>query len=298
MLWQRILTALILFPLAVFAIFALSLESFNKVIGVIILIGFWEWTGFIKKMQFIHRIAYLALSAGLMWLVYVNSPSVDFWNAWLFPRDLAELLKLTDAAFISLIIGALWWLIAFVLVIVYPKFSQTMINNIILMMLIGWLILIPTWVAITGLRSIGITLDFYRGSSLLLFVLCIVWAADTGAFISGKLFGKHKLAPHVSPKKTWEGVIGGALLASLVVYLAIDLLAIPKSQQFELIILAIVLVIFSVIGDLTESIFKRLSGVKDSGTILPGHGGILDRIDALTSTMPLALLGLTLIGVS
>ncbi|MFT5452810.1 MAG: phosphatidate cytidylyltransferase [Enterobacterales bacterium] len=298
MLWQRILTALILLPLAIFAIFALPLESFNKVIGVIVLIGFWEWTGFIKKMQRVHRIAYVVLSAGLMWLVYKNSLPVAYWNGWLFPKDFSEWFQLRDAALISLIAGALWWLIAFVLVIVYPKFSQTMINNIILMMLIGWLILIPTWVAITGLRSIGIAFDFYRGSSLLLFVLGVVWAADTGAFICGKLFGKHKLAAHVSPKKTWEGVLGGALLASLVVYFSIDLLSIPKTQQFGLIILVIVLVIFSVIGDLTESIFKRLSGVKDSGSILPGHGGILDRIDALTSAMPLALLGLTLLGIS
>jgi phosphatidate cytidylyltransferase len=297
-LWQRILTALILLPLAVFAIFSLPLETFNIVIGVIILIGFWEWTGFIKKMQFVHRVVYVFISAGLMWFVYENSLPVAYWNGWVFPHSFTEWLQLRDAAFISLIIGALWWIIAFILVLVYPKFSQTMISNIALMILIGWLILIPTWVAITGIRSIGIALDFFRGSSLLLFVLCIVWAADTGAFISGKLFGKHKLCPHVSPKKTWEGVIGGALLASLVVYIAFDLLAIPESQQFELIILAIVLVIFSVIGDLTESIFKRLSGVKDSGNILPGHGGILDRIDALTSAMPLALLGLTLLGIS
>jgi phosphatidate cytidylyltransferase len=298
MLWQRILTVLVLLPLVVFAIFFLPLETFNKVIGIIILIGFWEWTGFIKKMQFIHRVAYLILSAGLMWLVYKNSLPVAYWNGWVFPHNFSEWFHLRDAAFISLILGAIWWFIAFVLVLVYPKYSQTMINNIVLMMLIGWLILIPTWVAITGLRSIGIALDFYRGSSLLLFVLCIVWAADTGAFVSGKLFGKHKLAAHVSPKKTWEGVFGGALLASLVVYLAIDLLSIPKTEQFTLIILAVVLVIFSVIGDLTESIFKRLSGVKDSGNILPGHGGILDRIDALTSAMPLALLGLTLLGIT
>ncbi|PCJ51014.1 MAG: hypothetical protein COA74_00680 [Gammaproteobacteria bacterium] len=298
MLWQRVLTALILLPLAVFAIFALTIDSFSKIVAVIILIGFWEWTGFIKKMQLPHRIVYVLISAALMWLVYSNSLPVHYWNGWQFPSNLLDFLDIRDAALISLLLGVLWWVVAFILVMVYPKFSQTIIDNIFLMAVIGWLILIPTWVAITGIRSIGIALDFHRGSDMLLFVLFVVWAADTGAFVSGKLFGKHKLAPRVSPKKTWEGAAGGALLASLVVYFAMDLLAIQESKQLSLIMLAIVLVIFSVIGDLTESIFKRLSGVKDSGKILPGHGGVLDRIDALTSTMPIALIGLTLIGIS
>jgi len=298
MLWQRILTALILLPVVVFIIFSLSLESFSIVIAVIMLIGFWEWTGFVKNLHLAARLAYVLVSAGLMWLVYKNSLPLEYWNGWVFPEGFNDWLQLREATLITLMLGCLWWIIAFVLVLVFPKFSQSLISNLLLMAIIGWLLLIPTWVALTGLRSIGMALDFHRGSSLLLFALCLVWAADTGAFFSGKMFGKHKLAPHVSPKKTWEGVLGGVVLASGVAYFALGFLSIPQSQLPGLVVLVLLLVAYSVIGDLTESIFKRLAGVKDSGHILPGHGGILDRIDGLTAAMPICLLGFAILGIS
>ena len=298
MLWQRIMTALIMLPLALFAIFFLPLETFSKVVAVIVLIGFWEWTGFIGKVSFISRVAYVLVSAGLMWFVYNNSLPIDYWNGWIFPESLGELFQLRDAAFISLILSALWWVFAFILVIVFPKISASFINNFFIMAVIGWLLLVPTWVALTGLRSIGMALDFSRGSGLLLFALCLVWAADTGAFFSGKMFGKHKLAPHVSPKKTWEGVFGGVIFATLISFVAVKILSIPEDKFVGLAILAAIIVSFSVIGDLTESIFKRLSGLKDSGKILPGHGGILDRIDGLTAALPLCLLGFAILGIN
>jgi len=151
---------------------------------------------------------------------------------------------------------------------------------------------------LTGIRSISIYFDYFRGSDLLLFSMIMVWAADTGAFISGKLLGKHKLAPHLSPKKTWEGVLGGAILALVLAIIGARILEIQQKQLLGLAILAVTVVSFSVIGDLTESIFKRISGKKDSGTILPGHGGILDRIDGLTATLPICLLGFALIGIN
>jgi len=296
--WQRIITALILLPLAVFAIFFISLEAFSFLIAVIILIGCWEWSGFVKKINFWQRIVYVVISAALMALVYYNSLPIAYWNGWVIPQGIMEWLQIRDLAFISIILASIWWLVAFVLVIVFPKISQSLINNLLLMIIVGWLLLIPTWVALTGMRSIGMALDFHRGSNLLLFSLCLVWAADTGAFVAGKMFGKHKLAPHVSPKKTWEGVIGGALLATLVVIFSVDLLFISKAELPGLILMVIIIVSFSVIGDLTESIFKRLAGVKDSGSILPGHGGILDRIDGLTAAMPLCLLGFAILGIN
>ncbi|RLA02386.1 MAG: hypothetical protein DRQ47_06860 [Gammaproteobacteria bacterium] len=298
MLWQRILTALILLPLAVFAIFFLSLKTFSFVVAIIVMIGFWEWTGFVRNLPFAYRISYVAISTALMWLVYHYSLPLQYWNGWVFPENFTELLQIRDGALISLLLSCLWWMVAFVLVIVFPRYSQSLIEKTWLMALVGWVILIPTWVALTGIRSIGSALDFYRGGGLLLFALCLVWAADTGAFISGKMLGKHKLAPHVSPKKTWEGVLGGIALATAVAFIAVKQLAIPESQFPGLVVLIIVIVTFSVIGDLTESIFKRLSGVKDSGNILPGHGGILDRIDGLTAAMPLCLIGFALLGIS
>ncbi len=298
MLWQRIMTALIMLPLALYAIFFLPLEFFSKVVAVIILIGFWEWTGFIGKVSFLSRVAYVLVSVGLMWFVYKNSLPIDYWNGWIFPDNMSELFQLRDAAFISLILSAVWWVFAFILVIIFPKISENFISNFFIMALIGWLLLVPTWVALTGLRSIGMALDFGRGSGLLLFALCLVWAADTGAFVSGKMFGKHKLAPHISPKKTWEGVLGGVLFATLISFIAVKTLSIPEDKFLGLAILAAVIVSFSVIGDLTESIFKRLSGLKDSGKILPGHGGVLDRIDGLTAALPLCLLGFAILGIN
>ena len=295
--WQRIITALIMLPAAIFAIFFLPLETFCRVVAVIVLIGFWEWTGFITKMNFFYRVSYVLISAALMWIVYKYSLPIDYWNGWMIPQEFNELFQLRDLALLSLILGCVCWIFALVLVVIFPTLSQSLVSNIFYMAIIGWLILIPTWVALTGLRSIGIAFDFHRGSELLLFALCLVWAADTGAFVAGKLLGKHKLAPHVSPKKTWEGVFGGALLACLVVFIAIKTLSISNNHFFGLAILTVIVVTFSVIGDLTESIFKRLSGLKDSGHILPGHGGILDRIDGLTAAMPLCILGFAILGI-
>ena len=295
--WQRIRTALIMLPIAVFAVFFLPLKTFSIVVAIITLIGFWEWTGFVKKISFEYRVIYLALSAALMWFIYANSMPLEFWNGWLMPNSMSDWLSLRDAAFITLMLGAIWWAVAFVLVFTFPKFSQSLVSNILLMAVIGWLLLLPFWIAVTGLRSIGIAVDFARGSGLLLFALCLVWAADTGAFIAGKWLGKHKLAPQVSPKKTWEGVLGGTILASVIAWFAINLLSIPDSQLQGLAVLIVIIVAFSVIGDLTESIFKRLSGNKDSGTILPGHGGVLDRIDGLTAAMPLCILGFAILGI-
>jgi len=367
MLWQRIITALILLPLVLFAIFFLSLESFSFIMALVILIGCWEWSGFIAKIPFLYRVIYVGVSAGLMALVYKGSLPLAYWNGWMMPEGITEWLQISDLAFLSLILSAIWWLFAFILILIFPGMSQSLVKNILLMALVGWLILIPTWVAFTGLRSIGMALDFHRGSNMLLFTLCLVWAADTGAFIlilifpgmsqslvknillmalvgwliliptwvaftglrsigmaldfhrgsnmllftlclvwaadtgafiAGKLFGKHKLAPHVSPKKTWEGVFGGVLFATLVVIAAVNILSIPEPQLPGLIFMTIIIVTFSIVGDLTESIFKRHAGVKDSGHILPGHGGILDRIDGLTAAMPLCLLGFAMLGIN
>ena len=143
----------------------------------------------------------------------------------------------------------------------------------------------------------SIAFDPQHGAELLLFVLLLIWAADTGAYIAGKSLGKTKLAPKISPKKTWEGVIGGMLLALLVLFVGFYLLHFSREQWLPLAILTVIIVAFSVVGDLTESIFKRLTGKKDSGRILPGHGGILDRIDGVLAVLPIALLGFSVLGI-
>jgi len=154
----------------------------------------------------------------------------------------------------------------------------------------GPFVLLPAWLALVRLHAQGPTLD---GPQLLTFLLLLVVAADVGAYFAGRAFGKHKLAPRVSPGKTWEGVAGGLAGASL--------LALAGALWFELplprfVLLCVLVVMISVVGDLAESLFKRHAGVKDSGSILPGHGGILDRIDSLTAAGPCFVLGMDYLG--
>ncbi len=157
--------------------------------------------------------------------------------------------------------------------------------------LMGLLILAPAWLAAVYLLS------FPRGGTLMVAMALIVAAADIGAYFSGKAFGKHKLAPDVSPAKTWEGFWGG-VLACLLLSLAVWYLLPPQKQHIGLIsVVTVVLItgIASVVGDLTVSMVKRQSGIKDSGNILPGHGGVLDRLDSLCAAAPVFALGLLMV---
>jgi phosphatidate cytidylyltransferase len=142
---------------------------------------------------------------------------------------------------------------------------------------VGVVVLLPTWAALLYLHG--------RGPSVLLGVMAIVWIADTAAYFAGRQFGRHKLAPAISPGKTWEGVAGA--LAGLALYAGI-LSLLAGMPLLSLLLMVAALLYVSVLGDLFESWIKRVSGMKDSGRILPGHGGVLDRIDALTSTLPVA----------
>jgi phosphatidate cytidylyltransferase len=144
--------------------------------------------------------------------------------------------------------------------------------------LVGVLVILPTWAAIVSLRE--------RSPWLLLGVMALVWIADSAAYYAGRRFGRHKLAPGISPGKSWEGVAGAGL--ALVLYAAAVSAAIHGLRMPGALILAAALLYFSILGDLFESWMKRLAGVKDSGSLLPGHGGVLDRIDALTSALPIA----------
>jgi phosphatidate cytidylyltransferase len=170
-------------------------------------------------------------------------------------------------------------------VIVVPILLRTTypVKYASLLMLMGWLVLLPTCLALYQLRAID--------PWLLLGFMGVVWVSDSAAYFAGRAFGKHKLAPDISPGKTWEGVAGA--LAAVFCYALLWGLLIEKEHEIMiigLILLSLVLAVLGIIGDLFESLMKRQAGVKDSGNILPGHGGILDRIDALTSTLPVAIL--------
>ena len=161
----------------------------------------------------------------------------------------------------------------------YPReFTPTFVG------LAGIVVLLPSWALLVRLHREGAL-----GAELAFTLLLIVWAADVGAYAFGRLLGRTKLAPAVSPGKTWEGVTGGLLTAGLAAGLAAPWLELPASR---LVILGITTALISVLGDLTQSMFKRNVGLKDSGKLLPGHGGVLDRIDSLTAAVPAFVIGL------
>lgn len=178
-----------------------------------------------------------------------------------------------QVVFYSILAAAIFWLIF------SPIWLMTRyrIRQPVLLAVIGLVVLLPTWLALVGMRGIS--------PWLLLLVMAAVWIADSAAYFAGRRFGKHKLAPQISPGKTWEGVLGAWLAVSL--YGVI--LCFSLSLTYWLIVGLLGIVVLSIMGDLLESLVKRQAGVKDSGSLLPGHGGVLDRIDGLTSSLPLVM---------
>jgi phosphatidate cytidylyltransferase len=274
MLKQRVITALILAVIFVSALFGLPAGYFSFFIGAVVLVGAWEWAslaGFSARWQ---RALYVLFNfIALFWvsayLGFEGEASPDLNRA-----SIQELL----------VGGCIWWALALLLVQGYPS-SALLWGHKALRLLMGLLVLIPTWVALVYVRQQE------AGAWLVLLLMLIVAMADSGGYFAGKRFGKHKLAPAVSPGKTWEGFAGGlianCLLATVLsVSLDVDLLLI--------LVLVVPTSLISVLGDLLESMLKRHAGIKDSGVILPGHGGILDRVDGVTAAAPvfaLALLG-------
>ncbi|EGU42894.1 phosphatidate cytidylyltransferase [Vibrio ichthyoenteri ATCC 700023] len=269
---QRIITALILAPLVILAIFKLSLPLFIALIAMVTLIGFWEWTQFVEAKS---RVVALIPS------VVVTAASFMF-----IPSDAFSLNALNSSHYAILAFGAAWWVVSSGLAITYPRSAQCWQGSKLLRHLFGLLTLLPFLWSIVILRAQGIMIDPYHGAKLVLYVCFIVWAADSGAYFAGKSMGKRKMAPHVSPNKTIEGLIGGVLTALLVGWGTAQWFDIEFSSAGAFIVITLVTVVISVLGDLVESMFKRVSGIKDSSNIIPGHGGVLDRIDSLTAAFP------------
>src|SRR5258707_12739507 len=184
-----------------------------------------------------------------------------------------------------LTVGVLLWLVAVAWIAFAPQRVSPWSAA-----LAGLLALVPAWLALVRLRF-----DLPRGAEWMIFALLLVFAADIGAFFAGRRFGRLRLAPAVSPGKTWEGVLGGAGASALVAIAGSGWFGVPLYTFLPLCLAAVA---FSVVGDLTESLLKRFAGVKDSGTLFPGHGGVMDRIDSVTGAAPVLLFGLTVLGVA
>lgn len=257
MLKQRIITALILLPIALCGFFLLEGAGFALFIGLVVVLGAWEWArlaGFTAQPM---RVAYAVVVAALLVLMYLM-PGLAPW---------------------VLVAAVIWWVLATYLVLTYPASSEHWASAAC-KLVIGLLILLPAWQGLVLIKQ------WELGNWLILAVMVLVWGADIGAYFSGKAFGKRKLAPTVSPGKSWEGVYGG-LLACIVITAVVGIFRGWSGSQFLFGLLGAAIVVFiSVVGDLTESMFKRQSGIKDSSNLLPGHGGVLDRIDSLTAAIP------------
>lgn len=269
---QRIITALILAPLVILGIFKLPLIGFIIALTAITLLGFWEWTQFTESNSRIAALVPAVVVTGLSFLFI--SP------------DAASLNQLATPHYTVLALGFAWWIIASGMAITYPKTTNLWQNSKALRHVFGFLTLIPFLWSVIILRASDISVDPYHGAKLVLYVCFLVWAADSGAYFAGKSMGKRKMAPHVSPNKTIEGLIGGIIAALIVGWLFAGWFDIQFTSPIHMVIITLITVVISVLGDLVESMFKRVSGIKDSSNIIPWHGGILDRIDSLTAAFP------------
>lgn len=269
MLKQRVITAIVLALIFLSALFGLSASYFSWFVALIVLIGAWEWANLSSFPKGWQRAGYAGLIA--LSLLAVSSYS----GVASGQLDGAHIQSL-------LIIACGWWALALLLVQGYPS-SAILWGHPLLRLAMGVLVLVPTWLALVYVRFQP------QGAWLLLLIIGVVAAADIGGYFSGRRFGKHKLAASVSPGKTLEGFLGG-FCANLL--LAIIIADITDSNLWLLLAVVIPTSLFSVLGDLLESMVKRHAGVKDSGTILPGHGGILDRVDSITAAAPVFALAI------
>ncbi len=263
MLRTRVVTGCILGALLLLGLFLLPPFWAVLAFGLVFTIGAWEWAGFGALRSLVGRALYTLIVA--LTLLF----------SWRWTADSGHLIVLLSAA-------CAWWVIAFFWLSLAPAWHRPALT-----LVCGIAVLAPPFVALARLQISAP--GFARGPLLVLWLVLMVCAADIGAYFAGRAFGRHKLAPRVSPGKTWEGAVGGLC--------AVALIAAGGAVYFGLLPLAVVAFgcgvgIFSIVGDLTESMFKRAAALKDSGTLLPGHGGLLDRIDSVTAAAPLYALGL------
>jgi phosphatidate cytidylyltransferase len=263
---QRVITAVLLMAVLLGVLLFLPPWAAVALFALIILAGAWEWAGFIRADSNGARLAYTALIALLLAVAY---------------RYAFELPALQWVMWVAL----LWWLVALFWLALAPGRVSPVGAAVA-----GVLALVPAWMAL-----VYICMTFERGPWWALFGLALTWAADTGAFFAGRQFGRTLLAPRVSPKKTWEGVAGGLAFSAIAGVVGANLFAIALGP---FVALCVGVAAISIVGDLTESMLKRAVGLKDSGWLFPGHGGVLDRIDSVTAAAPALLLGLLWLGLA
>ncbi len=276
MLKQRVITAVIMILLIGSGIFFLPPLGLAGLIGLLVVIAAWEWGALAglnsSATKIVFTLSVLLLLVLSAWHTQILSANASWENI----RDWLGL-------------GCLWWSIALLWVRSYPG-SAVIWRSTPMRLLMGYLTLVPAWLALVYLRI------HVHGIALIFLLIAMVAAADIGAYFSGLRWGKAKLAPNVSPGKSWAGFWGGLAASTGVVLVIWLLFGGAEHNVFAVLAVAVVTSLASVLGDLLESMIKRQQGVKDSGRILPGHGGMMDRLDSMTAAAPVFALSLLLAG--
>lgn len=269
MLKYRLLTAFLMGPLILWAIYAMPEKYFALFALVLVSLGAWEWSAFAGWVKPLQRGLFFAVNVILFaTLLYFQNNDLN----------------------ISIIAASLlWWAICIPLLLSFPFKKDNFLHKRFVTTVVGIVLLSGTFVSMMLIRD---NPDY--GSQFVLYLILIIWFADSGAYFAGRSLGKNKLIPNVSPGKTWEGVAGAFVATLIVSIVALNILNVSSSQSIIFVVITQITVLYSIVGDLSESMFKRMANIKDSGHILPGHGGILDRIDSLMSGFPVFLAGLWL----
>ena len=280
MLKQRVITALILGAILLSALFTMPFDWFAWAALAVFGYGAFEWSKLAEIKQFKYQLAYAVGKVITGAAIYAVFLEFELWT-------LAG--NLTDKNYWIMVLACVWWTISSILVLIYPRGNRVWQHQPLVKAIFGYLTLVPAWLALLTIREWHYLIDKNDGAWLALFVFSIVWAADIGAYFAGRKFGSHKLMPNVSPGKTIEGLIGGIVAVILLTLWMLWSQEIAFENWLLLASCCVVIGVISAFGDLSESMLKRDAGMKDSGNILPGHGGLLDRIDSLTAAMPVFL---------
>lgn len=271
MLLQRVITALVLAPLVILLILLANTPVFAAVVGIAFLLAMWEWTRLARVANVAARIGMLVLLAALMGAAWwTQNP-----NLW---------------ACVA-VLGVVWWIVACQWLRHFAYAAAPTPENSRLKLLAGIFVIVPAWAALVLIHG-----SQPYGNWWTFLALVLVWVADIGAYFAGRQFGKRKLAPQISPGKTWAGAYGALASAAVVAAIGGWLLKVHGVQLIGLVILAMFTTVASIVGDLLESLMKRHAQVKDSGALFPGHGGLLDRMDSVFAALPVFAIGKLLLG--